>query len=159
MPVLAPDGGGIDPNAPNVYDSVQLVSTRRTIIPRSATTVEDVEEIAVSTTRHGVYFLRYVPYTSFTSSGWLPLVAPIGFAIDAALDLDGIDAAIFLQDVDAAGLLSNQIEFTVSVPPPSADVPGPFSTTVEIPIQKIYDGTEWYTALFDAQAMLKQQVG
>lgn len=159
MPVLAADGGGIDPNAQNVYESVQLLSTRKTVQPRSATTVEDVEEIAVQTTRHGVYFLRYVPYQAFVQSGWLPLVAPIGFAIDSALDLDGIDAAVFVQDVDAAGLLTNAIEFTVSIPPPSFDQPGPFSTTVEIPIQSIYNGDQWFLKLFEAQNMLKAQVG
>lgn len=159
MPVLAADGSGIDPNATNVYQSVKLLGTRRTVIPRSQTTIEDVEEIQATTTRHGVYFIRYVPYTAFTSSGWLPLVAPIGFAIDSALDLDGIDSAVFVQDVDAAGLITNAIEFTVSIPAPSADQPGPFSTTVEVSIQSIYNGDEWFTRLFDAQAMLKAQVG
>lgn len=159
MPVLAADGSGIDPGATNVYQSVKLLGTRRTIIPRSQTNIEDVEEITAVTTRHGVYFVRYVPYTSFTQSGWLPLVATIGFAIDSALDLDGIDAAVFLQDLDEAGLIKNLIEFTVSIPPPSAEQPGPFSTTVTVPIQTIADGLDWFTRLFDAQAMLKAQVG
>jgi len=158
MPVLQADGGPIDPTATNVYQSVQLLSTRRTVIPRGATSVEDVEEIQVQTTRHGVYFMRYVPYQAFQDSGWLPLVAPIGFAIDSALDLPGIDAAVFLQDVDPAGLLTNLIEFTVSIPSPSPDQPGPFSTTVEITVQSIYNGDEWFLKLFAAQDMLKATV-
>lgn len=159
MPVMLDAAGGeIDPNAPTVYGSVQLLSTRRTVIPRGATTVEDVEEIQVQTTRHGVYFMRYVPYQAFVQSGWLTLVAPIGYAVDSALDLDGIDAAVFLQDVDPAGLLTNLLQFTVSVPSPSLEQPGPFSTTVDVPIQSIYNGDAWYQSLFDAQAQLAAQV-
>lgn len=155
--VLSADGGEIDGTAQSVYDSVRLLAAKRDVLVRGPTLVEDVERIDAVTTRHGVSFTRYVPYTSFVASGWLPLVATIGFAIDSALDLQGIGPAVFDQQLDDNDLLTNGIEFVVSIPPPSPSVGGPFSTRVFVAMQTIADGLDWFTALFQAQDLLRAQ--
>lgn len=157
MPPLDAGGNPI-PTDTSVYGSVQIVSTRRTVLVRSATQVVDVEEIGAETTRHGVFFLRYVPYQSFADADALVLVAPIGYAIDSALDLDFVVGAMFVQDIDASGLLSNAIEFTVQAPGTAAN-PGPFTDTVTVSVQSIYNGDDWYTKLGDAVRVIQANLG
>lgn len=134
--------------------AVRLIATRRTVLVRSATVVEDVEEITAETVRHGVTFIRYVPFAAFEQQGAMPLVAGIGYQIDSALDLDWVDAASFVQEVDAQGLITNAVEFTVSVPPPSLDQPGPFQSSTVIPLQVIRDGPAWISMLEAARQTL-----
>lgn len=158
MPTLAADGSPV-PTDTSVYDAVRVVSTRRTVLVRSATQVVDVEEIGAETTRHGVFFLRYVPYQSFLDADALVLVAPIGYQIDSALDLPIVAGALFVQDVDEAGLLTNAIEFTVQAPSPDPAQPGPFTTTVTIPVQTMYDSTDWFTKLYAAVQTIQANLG
>lgn len=158
MPFLDVEGNPV-PTDTSVYDAVRVVSTRRTVLVRSSTQVVDVAEIGAETTRHGVFFLRYVPYQAFLDGNALVAVAPIGYQIDSALDIPGIGPAMFVQDVDDAGLLTNAIEFVVSVPAPTPEQGGPFTTTVTITIQEFYDSTDWPTKFYAAQQTILSNLG
>lgn len=146
MPPLDATGNPI-PTDQSVYDAVRIVSTRRTVLVRSQTQVEDVEEIGAETTRHGVFFLRYVPYQNFADASALVLVAPIGYAIDSALDIPEVVGAQFVQTVDDAGLLTNAMEFTVQYVSPDPTHPGPYTDTFVVSIQSIYNGDDWYSQI------------
>lgn len=158
MPTLDASGAPI-PTDTSVYGAVKVLSTRRIPWVRSTTLVVDAAEIGAETSRHGVFFLRVVPYQTFQDATALVLVAPIGYAIDSALDLDIVAGALFVQELDASGLLTNAVEFTVQAPSPDPARPGPFTTTVTIPIQTLYDSTDWYTRLYAAVQTIEANMG
>lgn len=146
MPPLDASGQPIATDS-SVYDAVRVVSTRRTVLVRSQTQVEDVEEIGAETTRHGVFFLRYVPYQNFADASALVLVAPIGYAIDSALDLPEVVGAQFVQEVDDSGLLTNAMEFTVQWIDPDPAHAGPYTDSFIVSLQAIYNGDAWYSQI------------
>lgn len=125
---------------------------------RSATSVIDVEVIQFETIPHGVYCERNVPYQSFLENGYDPLIAPIAEAIEYALQNGYADWAVFVQDVGPNGLISNQMQFGVSVPPTATD-PGPYSTTVTVTVQQLYDGTAPIPQIDAARSAIKTAAG
>lgn len=125
---------------------------------RSATSVIDVEVIQFETIPHGVYCERNVPYKSFEENGYDSLIAPIAEAIEYALLNDLATYAVFVQDVGDNGLIVNQVEFGVQVPGTPTN-PGPYTTTVTVTVQQLYDGTAPIPQIQAAQAQIKAAAG
>ncbi len=120
-------------------DSYQVLSTRRTAWVRSATDVMDAEEISVITKPSGVTFVRVVPHTSFLNHQVGELVQPIADHIELLMATQPISSGVGVQEINSAGLITNSVEFTAYYIPPDPNNPGPFTTTVTIPVQTIHD--------------------
>jgi hypothetical protein len=106
----------------------------RTIQVLSPTQVVDVERIDAVTTPSGVPFWRYVPVPAFLAEGSGPWLEPLASAIEQRLASGLADAASMIEDTDANGLIQDLVRFTVSVPPGPGKL-GPFTTTVDVPVQ------------------------
>lgn len=119
--------------------SWDVVSTRRTTQVLSPTQVQDVMLIGVRTNPHGVYFERAVPYTDWVAN-------PLGVGLYAEPPADNIEtllangpavAASYIEDLDATGLVKGFIAFVLQVASPDPTRPGPFETTVDVPIDVV----------------------
>ena len=117
----------------------EIVSSRRTTQVLSPTRVQDVMVIGVQTIPHRVYFERAVPYTDWVQS-------PVGVALYAEPPADNIEyeltsgpaiAASYIEDLDASGLVQGFIEFVLQVESGDPNRPGPFQTTVDVPISVV----------------------
>lgn len=117
----------------------QIVSSRRTTQVLSPTRAQDVMLIGVQTKPHAVYFERAIPYTDWVQS-------PVGVALYAEPPADNIEyllaqgtavAASYIEDLDASGLVKGFIEFVLQVESNDPAKPGPFQTTVDIPIEVV----------------------
>jgi hypothetical protein len=142
----------------NVGDFI-IVSTSRTTLVRSSISVEDVEEIQAETVPHRVFFIRYVPYANFDPQYIEVLVTPISYAIETILAQGLAVSAVFVQDLDPSSLLTNAMEFTVSVAGTKPGIPGPFTDTVTIAIQTLHDTTDYAPLFADVTAKLQAVAG
>jgi len=95
--------------------------------------------IGVQTLPSRVYFERAVPYKEWVQS-------PVGVALYAEPPADNIEsllangpavAAAYIEDLDASGLVKGYIEFVLQVESGNPEKPGPFQTTVDIPIEVV----------------------
>jgi hypothetical protein len=113
-----------------------VVSSRRTTQVLSPTKVLDVMVVGVETVPSGVYFERAVPYTDWVKSpaGVDFYAAPPADNIEYELAQGTVIAASYIEDLDASGLVQGFIEFVLQVPSPGPTKPGPFQTTVDVPI-------------------------
>ena len=144
----------------------EVVSSRRTTQVLSPTRVLDVMLIGVQTIPHGVYFERAVPYADWVQS-------PVGVALYAEPPADNIEyllssgtavAASYVEDLDASGLVKGFIEFVLQVNSTDPNRPGPFQTTVDVPMDVVSIGNISGGGLFSAEfnnalAALKQTAG
>ena len=144
----------------------EVVSSRRTTQVLSPTRTLDVMLIGVQTIPHGVYFERAVPYADWVQS-------PVGVALYAEPPADNIEyllsqgtavAASYIEDLDASGLVQGFIEFVLQVNSTDPNRPGPFQTTVDIPISVVSQanlggGGLISTELNQALAALQQTAG
>jgi hypothetical protein len=135
----------------------------RTVKVLGPSSVVDVERVSATTIPHSVYFERDVPLTIWGTAGADDYVNELAVAIEQYLQGGEADNAAFIQDVDDTGLLTDAIEFTVSIPPP-LDATGTFSTTVVVPVNLLVGGLGGNTAIVgalfdDALAKLHQTAG
>ena len=135
----------------------------RTVQVLGPSQVADVERVSGTTIPHSVYFERDVPLTVFGTAGADDYVNELAVAIEQRLQGGVADSAAFVQDVDDSGLLTDAIQFTVSVPPPPGSV-GPFTTTVVVPVNLLTGGLGGNEAIVgamfdDALAKLRQTAG
>lgn len=127
-----------------------VVASNRTVLVRSATLTEDVEELHVVTKPSGVTFVRDVLYTVWKSGAWKAGIELIAQHIEHIFAVrPHVIAASGVQQVDAQGLISNAVEFIVSVDGTSDANPGPFQSTVTIPVQVLHDD-DAFDSYFDA---------
>lgn len=122
--------------------------------------------IGIQTVPHGVYFERAIPYADWVKS-------PVGIALYAEPPADNIEyllaqgtavAASYIEDLDASGLVKGYIEFVLEVESTDPARPGPFQTTVDIPIEVVSEanlgGGGLISVEFNAAlAALKQTAG
>jgi len=148
---------------PGTWD---LVSSRRTTQVLSPTRVLDVMLIGVQTIPHGVYFERAVPYVDWIQS-------PLGVTLYAEPPADNIEfeltsgaaiAASYVEDLDATGLVVGYIAFVLQVDSGDPNRPGPFQTTVDVPMTVVSQanlggGGIISQELNQALAALKQTAG
>lgn len=135
----------------------------RTVKVLGPSSVVDVERVSATTLPHGVYFERDVPLTVWGTAAADEYVNELAVAIEQRLEGGVADTAAFVQDVDDTGLLTDAVEFTVSIPPPP-DAVGTFTTTVVVPVNLLVGGlggnVSLVSALFDdALAKLQQTAG
>lgn len=135
----------------------------RTVQVLGPSSVADVQRVSASTIPHNVYFERNVPLTIWGTASADDYINELAVAIEQRLEGGIADNAGFVQDVDASGLLSDAIEFIVSIPPPG-DAPGPFTTTVTVPVNLLVGGLGGNNALVgamfdDALEKLRQTAG
>lgn len=136
-----------------------LVSSRRTTQVLSPTQVQDVMLLGATTIPSGVYFERAVPYTY-----WLEGQNLVGggnvfdlYLLPPAENIEGLIAAgtvigaSYIEDLDASGLVQGFIEFVLQVPSPSPNKPGPFQTTVDVPIEVVSQANLGGGGLFSAE--------
>lgn len=127
-----------------------VLATNRTVDVRSPTLVEDVMEVHAITSPSGVTFVRLIPYKTFAAKGAGPSIAPIAEHIEAIMAARShVVSGAAVQGVDQSGLLTNSVEFVVEYDSADDNVPGPFSDTVTIPVQALYDQTT-FDNYFDA---------
>src|SRR5205085_1998873 len=112
----------------------------RTIQVLGPTQVIDVERIDAVTTPSGVPFWRYVPVPAFLAEGSGPWLGTLADAIEQRISSGLADSAAMIEDTDANGLIQDLVRFTISVPP-GADRPGPFTTTVDVPVKLLVGDT------------------
>lgn len=125
-------------------DNYEILATNRTVDVRSPTLVEDVEEVHVSTKPSGVTFVRLVPYKTFAAKGAGPSVEPIAAHIEHIMaSRPHVVSGAAVQGVDQSGLLTNSVEFLVEYDDETGSRPGPFSDTVTIPVQTLYEETSF----------------
>src|SRR6266704_2169398 len=107
----------------------------------SATLAIDVETVGVVTTPGEVFFEYQFPREEW-QGGSGPFVAaaldPIANEVESwlAYTSGGVGSVAdlsYVQDVDASGLLTAFLDFTIRVPSPSTDRPGPFTASVRVP--------------------------
>ncbi len=139
------------------------LGSHRDIQVLSPTLVVDVERVSGSTIPHNVTFERVVPLTIFGTASADAYIDELAVAIEQRLDSGLADAASFTQDVDANGLVTDAIEFVVSVMGGDAQ-PFPFSTTVTVPVTLLTADPAFVgdlvSPLFeDALAKLRQTAG
>ena len=109
---------------------------QRTVQVLGPAQVLDVMRVGATTVPHNVYFQRDIPYLSWRDQGAGPWLGTLADAIEQRLQSGLADSAAFVQDVDASGLLTDAVEFTVTLPP-SGTQPGPMSTTVTVPVNML----------------------
>lgn len=124
--------------------SVQVLSPSQVI---------DVEVLGATTIPSGVYFEVSVPLASWSAGAFDAFLSPVATAIEQRLSGGSADAASWRQDVDDTGLLTDYIDFVVSITPP-AGTTGPMSTVVSVPMNlltaDISIGGNQVSALFTA---------
>lgn len=126
-----------------------VMATNRTVEVRSPTLVEDVMEIHATTKPSGVTFVRAVPYKTWAGKGAAGTIAIIAEHIEHIFSVrPSVVSGAAIQQVDQSGLLVNAVEFTVEIDPPSDSQPGPFQSTVTIPVQVLHD-QDAYDRYFD----------
>lgn len=117
--------------------SFTVVAQQRTILVRSPTRVEDVQEIHAVTHPHSVTFVRYVPITAWKAKGAAALIAPIAERIEGLFHRWPILSAGAVQDVDGNGLITNGVEFVVHAGKAKSGDPEAHTATVTVPVQEL----------------------
>ena len=136
-----------------------VLNSRRTTWVRSATAVEDVQEFSCITIPSGVTFTRVVPIASFLSHSTVQLLGPIATHIETLMGSEPIVSGIGVQLVNDAGLISNAVDFTVQYVPADPAQGGPFTTTVQVTVQQLYDAVPGAQLFQAALAALAASVG
>lgn len=117
-----------------------LVSSRRSSEVVSPTVVQDVMLLGARTTPHNVYFERAVPYHDWLSAPVNQFdfyLLPPSDNIETALTSGPAIAASYIEDLDASGLVQGFISFVLEVKSNDPTRPGPFLTTVDVPMDVV----------------------
>jgi hypothetical protein len=138
-------------------------SQKRGVQVLSDTVVVDVEEVGANTVPHGVYFEREIPITTWTQDHGAAMLDELATGIEQRLDSGLADSAQWTQDLGTDGLLSDFVDFTVSIPPGPGQL-GPMTTVVRVPVNLLTSDTaivgDLVTPLFeDAIANLHATAG
>jgi hypothetical protein len=147
-----PSGGG-----PHVNFTV--TSQVRTAWVKSQTSAIDAMRIGVRTGTHDVEFDVMVPYLEWQLNGADLIATPLANGIEVILDAGFADDAWFVEDSTPSGLSAFYIEFLVSIPPRSPDIPGPMTTTVIVPVRRVADYTYVQGLLDQARQTLRAVAG
>jgi hypothetical protein len=142
------------PGGTGAIVNFQVTSQQRTPWVKSQTQVIDAMRIGVRTGTHFVDFDVMVPYVEWQLNGADLIATPLANGIEVILDAGFADDAWYVEDTDASGLIKGLIEYLVSVPSPSPDIPGPMQTTVIVPVSRIADYTYVQGLLDAARAQL-----
>ena len=128
--------------------------------PNSTT---DIQNVAGYTIPHGIYFLRRVPLTIFGTSTADAYVNELANAIEDRIASGLAETAAWREDVDLAGLLTDVVDFYVTVtgPPP---ISGTFTDVVSVPVNLLTADPAFVGDLVspmfeDALAKLRQTAG
>lgn len=118
---------------PGTWD---VISIRRTTQVSSPTVVQDVMIIGVLTNPSRVYFERSIPYKDWIAN-------PVGVGLYAEPPADNIETLIgngtavgasYIEDLNSAGLVEGFVQLILQVESGNPNRPGPFQTTVDIPM-------------------------
>lgn len=123
-----------------------LLGSSRTVLVRSPTKVEDVEELQVVTKPSGVQFVRDIPYASWKDGSWPKGINTIASNIEHIFAARShVIAGVPVQDVSPQGLITNAVQFLVRY---TSDNGSNFDDTVEIPVQVLHD-QDTFDSYFD----------
>lgn len=125
----------------------QIVAQHRTVLVRSQTLVEDVMELTAITTPSGVTFVRAVKYDAWHAGGSHDALQPIADHIEAIMAHWPVLSGAAIQSVDASGLITNAVEFVLTIPGELGSQSPPHTTTVDVPVQALHDHTD-FTSYF-----------
>lgn len=120
-----------------------VVAQHRTVLVRSQTLVEDVMELTAITSPSGVTFVRSVRYDVWHSGGAGPALQPIAEHIEAIMAHWPVLSGAAIQQVDASGLITNAVEFVITLPGELGSQAPPHTTTVDVPVQALHDKTDF----------------
>ncbi len=120
-----------------------IVSQHRTVLVRSQTLVEDVMELTATTTPSGVTFVRSIKYDVWHSGGARAALQPIADHIEAIMDSWPVVSGAAVQQVDASGLITNAVEFVLTLPGELASQAPAHTVSVDVPVQALHDQSDF----------------
>ena len=97
----------------------------------------DAYVLGGATDANDIYFERVVAYSSFLAQGAHAIIDPIGVTIDDQISSGTAIGAAFTQDTSPSGLLTNYMEFTISIG--TSPEGGDITDTVTIAMQTVVD--------------------
>jgi hypothetical protein len=115
----------------------------RTVLVRSPTLVQDVVEIHAHTRPSNVSFVRAILYTTWKAHGVGAALAPIASHIEACMAKYPVVSGSAVQHVTAGGLITNYVEFVVTLPGTADDETPTQTATVQISVQNLHDLTNF----------------
>jgi hypothetical protein len=139
--------------------SFQVDGQQRTVLVRSPTLVIDVMEIHAHTRPSGVSFVRAIPYATWKAHGVGAALAPIATHIEGIMAKTYSVSGSAIQRVSQGGLITNYVQFVVTLPNTPADSTPSQTATVEISVQDLYDKTNFDSVINPVLAALEAAVG
>src|SRR5207253_5157821 len=124
------------PGGASLAANYSVIAQQRTVLVRSPTRVEDVQEIHAVTHPHGVTFVRYVPIAAWRAKGIGPLIEPIAARIEGLFKRWPVVSAAAVQSVDQNGLITNGVEFIVHAGTDDLGDPEAHTAPVMVPVQE-----------------------
>ena len=115
-----------------------VISSFRTVVVLSNTTVLDAEYVVAQTQPHGFGFAYAVPLTSWLSGAGEGLLAVIADQLEALAANGEAVGSVPVQDVDNNGLLTDAVDVTVAYDRTAQGLP-PLYGSVTIPIQAFFN--------------------
>lgn len=120
----------------------QTTDSYRDVQVISGTSVLDVQVVSFVTIPSGVTASRAVPYVEWKAQQGFDVIAQTATAIEDLISGGLAVSGSGVEEVDPAGLLQFAIEFVVQVDTPPGR-PGPFQTTVTIPVESLTFDTQF----------------
>lgn len=136
-----------------------VTAQRRTVQPRATGQIEDVEEITAQTVPSGVGFTRVIPYTVWAGGHVAEALTPIATNIETIMRKYPIVSAIPVQTVGGNALISNEVQFTVTIPSERGSPNPAHTTTVTVPVQVLHDATDFGSYFKPAISALEHAAG
>ena len=120
----------------------QTIDSYRDVQVLSASSVIDVQIVSAVTKPSGVTFSRAVPYQEWINQTGFDVIGQTATAIEDLISGGLASGGSGAEEVDASGLLQFVVEFVVQAQTP-AGMPGPFQTTVTIPVEALTLDTQF----------------
>lgn len=117
----------------------------------SASQIIDVQVVSFKTKPSGVTASRAVPYEEWLNQTGFDVIGQTASAIEDLMSGGLAVAGSGAEEVDTTGLLKFVVEFVVEATPPTG-IPGPFQTTVTIPVDLLTVDTSFGGSLTGGSA-------
>lgn len=120
--------------------SYQVVTSYRTVVVMSQTTVLDAEYVVCISVPHGIGFAYAVPLDSWHAGAGEGLLDVIAVQLEALAVSDHVVGGVGVQEIDAQGLLADAVDLTVRFDRTAQGLP-PLDGSVTVPIQAFFDAS------------------
>lgn len=117
--------------------SYQVVTSYRTVLVMSQTTVLDAERVECITIPHAIGFAYAVPLESWRAGAGEGLLDVIAVALEELATSNDVVGGIGVQENDPQGLLSDAVDLTVRFDRTAQALP-PLDGVVTVPVQAFF---------------------